>query len=490
MKIVILGGGSAGWLASLFLISKFPNYEIVSVESSDINPIGVGEATTGKFTQMLEQIGIDMIDFIKQTNALPKHSIRLVNWTKQPGQFDSPVDYSTSYRQFLDQSLFLQLLDQRPIEYASQSGIFSLLEKTSFRIDSQGNLEQLFPAALQFDAGLVVEYLKKKAIERGVTHIVDTVTDVVIDDRKNIIELQTTDRKIVADLYIDCTGFSRTLIGNLSPKMIDNSQYINVNSAMLFRLPKEKDTRTTMMTIARKHGWNFEISTRNRIGRGYLFNKDLTTTDELIEELSIEYQQPVEPVRLLDWKPSRPENVWIGNTIAIGLSASFQEPLQAGSIHHSTIQLQDLYESGINKHMFDSVSVMAYNRRCQRMFNDFVDFVGVSYASDRDDSKFWKFVKYEQKLTERAKEILAVSQTRLTRDIDFDKFMGFCSQGIYNYTLAGLGHFDRQLIKDTFDSYSIDVDQLRQQQRQFEQDTIRLANTCLSMTELNNYLRQ
>ena len=490
MKIAIVGGGSAGWLASLFLISKFPEYEIMSVESADINPIGVGEATTGKFTQMLEQIGVDLLDFMKQTDALPKHSIRLTNWTKTPGHFDSPVDYSTSYKDFFDKSLFLQLLDNRPIEYASQSGIFSLLGKTSFKLNSQGQLEQLFPAALQFDAGRVVDFLKRTAIDRGVTHIVDTVSEVVLDHNKRITELRTPNRKIIADLYIDCTGFSRLLIGKLDPVMINNSKYIHVNSAMLFRLPSDTLDRTTMLTIARKHGWNFEISTRNRIGRGYLFNKDLTTTDELVQELSESYEQTVEPVRVLNWTPSRPKDVWIGNTIAIGLSASFQEPLQAGSIHHTAIQLQDLYESGINSQMFDPTNVSAYNKRCQRMFNDYVDFIGVSYATDRDDSEFWNFVKHDQQLTDRAKEILDISHARLTRDIDFDKFMGYCSQGIYNYTLAGLGHFDQQLIEKTFNSYGIDVEQLRQRQLQFEKDTMNLASQCLSMTELNDHLRQ
>jgi tryptophan halogenase len=488
MKIVVVGGGTAGWLTSLFLSTKFPQYNIVSVESQDIPTIGVGEASTGKLPQLLDQLGVDLLEFLKHTDALPKYSIQLVNWRKNPGFFESPIDYSTTYQDFFDKSLFLQLLDGQPIEYASRSGIFSLLRKTAFKINDENKLEQLFPAALQFDANKVAAYLKKLSIERGVTLINETISDITVENNK-IKNVVTNNQTIYGDLFVDCTGFKRLLINQLSPTIIDTSKYVNVNSVLLYNVPNGPANRQNVLTIARNQGWSFEIFTRHRVGRGYLFNRFLSKVDDLVQELSSSHNQLIEPVRQINWDPSRPQDVWIGNTIAIGLSASFQEPLQSGSIHHTCIQLQNLYETGISTQMFDPIVVKNYNQKCQRLFSDFIDFLGVSYATDRDDTNFWKFVKYDQKITDRAKYILDVSHRRLTREIDFDKFMGYCSQGLYNYTLAGLGQFDRNLIHDTFKMYNFDLDELRKNQKQFEQTMIKDAAGCMSMNELNEYLK-
>jgi tryptophan halogenase len=119
MNIVIVGGGTAGWLVSLYLAAQRPQHQYTTIDSTSIGPIGVGEAATGKFNELLHDCGITDWEFMLATDALPKHSLRFINWTKQFNQFDSPLEYSVSCQEPLDSRLFLQILNQQPIEYAS-----------------------------------------------------------------------------------------------------------------------------------------------------------------------------------------------------------------------------------------------------------------------------------------------------------------------------------------------------------------------------------
>jgi tryptophan halogenase len=131
MKIIIVGGGTAGWMTSLYLSHTRPQHQYITIESEDISTIGVGEATTGKFNEILQDCGIDIIDFMKKTSALPKHGVRLVNWGKENGEFDSPLEYSTTAYKPIDYRLYYQYLTDNPIEHASISGLYTKNYKTT-----------------------------------------------------------------------------------------------------------------------------------------------------------------------------------------------------------------------------------------------------------------------------------------------------------------------------------------------------------------------
>jgi tryptophan halogenase len=487
MNIVIVGGGTAGWLTSLLLSTKRPQHNYTVIDSSEIGPIGVGEAATGKFTQILNTCGIDILDFIKNTNALPKHALRFVNWAKTPGVFDSPLEYSQSYQQAIDSRLFLQILNDQPIEYASISGIFSRNERTTFN----RQLESVYQYALQFDASKTATYLKSQTLKNPINYIDDTIVEIILSNEK-ITELKTkTGQTITGDLFIDCSGLRRLLISKFNPKFNNASDYIHVNSAMLFKLANDQYPKRTLgVSIARNAGWNFEISTRTRMGRGYVHNSNLVSEDQLIAELTSAYGQPVEKVRTITWEPGSLDTPWISNCIAIGLSASFLEPLQTGAIHDTIMQLQDLLETSLLETVeqtLDPLVINGYNRRCRRLFSDYLDFLSVSYAGGRTDTEFWQWVTDRPK-TPRAQYIIDLAKTKLTRELDFDKFMGYGSQGLYNYTLAGLGLFDKSVIQSVFASACIDIDHLNQEQKEFEQLWTDRMSGCLTSVEFNNIL--
>lgn len=493
MNIVIVGGGTAGWLVGLYLATKRPQHQYTVIDSASIEPIGVGEAATGKFNDLLVSCGIDLHEFMVDTDALPKHALRFVNWAKDPGSFDSPLEYSVTANESFDSRLFLQVLTDKPIEYASVSGLYSTQEKTSYQL-VDNKLIQTARHALQFDANKTAKVLRRYALARGVKHISDTIIDVSVNDQ-GISYLKTESGNIITgDLYIDCSGLARLLIGQLNPYINDASKYIHVNSAMLFRLPNDqRPKRTVGVSIARCHGWNFEISTRQRIGSGYVHNSNLTTHDEIINELSQSYGQEIEPIKTIRWNPGSLNDVWIKNTIAMGLSASFLEPLQTGAIHDTISQVQYLIEVGLLDTVDETLNsqvIKTYNRLCRRLFEDYLDFLSISYASGKEDSAFWKHVKYDKILTNRAQEILELSQHRLIRDLDFTRFLGYGGQGLWNYTLAGLKLVNKQKIASTFRSLNLDINQLEQDQKIFEQTQQKIISQCLTSEELNSILKQ
>ena len=491
MNIVVVGGGTAGWLVSLYLASKRPQHQYTTIDSTSIGPIGVGEAATGKFNQLLHECGITDWEFMLATDALPKHSLRFINWTKQPSTFDSPLEYSTSYQEPLDSRLFLQILNNQPIEHASVSGWYSLNEKTSYQ--SVGDkLKNTFKHAFQFDATKTANFLKSHAIKRGVKHVQDHITEVKIGP--NGIESLHTESgaTVTADLFIDCSGLARLLISKLNCKLNTAKDYIHVNAATLFRL--ENDTRpkrTLGVSIARNHGWNFEIRTRTRIGSGYVHDRHQVDRDTLLTELSNSYQQPVHEVRTIQWDPGSLDQVWIGNCIAMGLSASFLEPLQTGAIHDTISQIKYFVETSLldtTEQTLDPLVVSSYNRLCRRLFDDYLDFLCVSYQGGREDTEFWREVTNKKLLTQRAQHIIDIAKTRLTRELDFDKFLGYGSQGLYNYTLAGLGMLSANTVKSVFQANNIDLIKLNEQQQQHNAKMANEVNQCLTSTEFNRIL--
>ena len=491
MNITIVGGGTAGWLVSLYLASKRPQHQYTTIDSTSIGPIGVGEAATGKFNQLLHECGITDWEFMLATDALPKHSLRFINWTKQPSTFDSPLEYSTSYQEPLDSRLFLQILNNQPIEHASVSGWYSLNEKTSYQ--SVGDkLKNTFKHAFQFDATKTANFLKSHAIKRGVKHVQDHITEVKIGP-KGIESLHTeSGATVTADLFIDCSGLARLLISKLNCKLNTAKDYIQVNAATLFRL--ENDTRpkrTLGVSIARNHGWNFEISTRTRIGSGYVHDRHQVDRDTLLTELSNSYQQPVHEVRTIQWDPGSLDQVWIGNCIAMGLSASFLEPLQTGAIHDTISQIKYFVETSLldtTEQTLDPLVVSSYNQLCKRLFDDYLDFLCVSYQGGREDTEFWREVTDKKLLTQRAQHIINIAKTRLTRELDFDKFLGYGSQGLYNYTLAGLGMLSANTVKSVFQANNIDLIKLNEQQQQHNAKMANEVNQCLTSTEFNRIL--
>jgi hypothetical protein len=136
----------------------------------------------------------------------------------------------------------------------------------------------------------------------------------------------------------------------------------------------------------------------------------------------------------------------------------------------------------------DPLVVSSYNQLCRRLFDDYLDFLCVSYQGGREDTEFWREVTNKKLLTQRAQHIIDIAKTRLTRELDFDKFLGYGSQGLYNYTLAGLGMLSADTVKSVFQANNIDLTKLNEQQQQHNAKMANEVGQCLTSTEFNRIL--
>lgn len=340
-NIVIVGGGTAGWLSALYLNSKFKNSKITLIESNEIGILGAGEGTTGNIVKYLNGLGITSDDMINNCEATFKTGIDFQNWTEP----------NLTYRH---------------------------------SIDPQGQ-----GYAYHFNARLFAKYLKSLSIERGINWVEGIVTEPIVDETNNIIGFKTIDSTIDATFVIDCSGFKRLLIGNhYKSNWISYESHLKVNTAIPFFLPdKAANIRTTTKSIAMKYGWMWQIPLQNRKGCGYIYDSTEISEEaakkEIIEFLGfdIEFNKPIK------FEPGSYENVWIKNCVSIGLSGGFLEPLEATSIMTTIIQLEAFYDAILKK-----MTIEKYNKFVNCINTQNMIFIYYHYLTNRTDTTFWKKV--------------------------------------------------------------------------------------------------
>jgi tryptophan halogenase len=462
MNIVIVGGGNSGWLTALLLAKSATHHQYTLISSSDISPIGVGEGTTGLFVNILDRpiLGIDFDEMVNNINALPKLGIYFKNWSSNKN-FYSPIEGSITNNYYIDSSTYVA--DLYDINHtASISGIAMKNCLSNCRKDQQKNEQSFFGSALHLDTFKTTEYLKTKCIQSGVKYINDKVCDVNVEEKKiNSITL-SNGTKITADLFIDCSGFHRVLSKHLTD-WVSFEQYLPVNSAVVYEIEKELPKNPYTTATAMKYGWTWEIPTKERTGRGYVYCDKYTNEKKVINELKNYYGCKVEQKRKLNFTSGKSSDFLVGNCLIIGLSAAFLEPLQATSLHCTLVQVDDFLYSFL---MSDSLNYQAgidsYNKRCHQLYDTTKDFVFLHYTGGRTDTEFWKYFT-ECTYPENVKTILDFANQRLLRsyDLQFCAFPGGTSI-LWNSIIAGLGHYSKNLINTVLNNDHVDIKKYHQ----------------------------
>lgn len=496
-KIIVVGGGTAGWLTSFLLSKHKPNIKCLTIDSSKLGSIGVGEGTTGVFLDVLQQAGLDLDEIIRETDALPKYGINFTDWGKQPGSFISPIDGSYTDNSIIVDLLFFGALKNN-IDVDDVSRFASLIKfnKTDLYLDQTQKVKNVFGnPALHLDTFKTINYLKKKSLALGTKHIDSEINKINLNERGDIhsVSLANGD-EITGDLFIDCTGFSKILMKELDAEWIDYSNHLPVNTGMPFILENDNFKKNLYTTAhAMDNGWLWEIPTRNRIGRGYVYSDQFASEDDIIKELETKFQTGVKPVKSIKFNSGRLENVWIKNCVAIGLSAAFLEPLQATSIHCSIVQIKDLLLTCLNstvENTLDPIVVKNYNNRMSKLYSHMTDFVSMHYSGGRVDTKFWNNVTNNLSRTPRAEELIHLSKLRLTRSFDFDVHDGYAGQWLWNYSLNGLGHFSKDTIDGFFNNSTVDTNEIDNIVKMYLKDTIENISYTYDLQTLNEKLQR
>ena len=404
-RIVIVGGGTSGWLTAAYLAAKLGDtsgkkLDISLIESSDIATIGVGEATTPSIRATLADIGFDENEFMRASHATFKHGILFSNWTHSPNE-DPTDEYFHPFERPLRagtdglESYWLRGLDPLKRKFEDSVSIQHTLARLNLAPKSVKDrpYDSPIPYAYHLDAGLLAEALKKLALIRGVNHIVDTVLSVDPDDKGDICALQLeSGKKVAGDLFIDCSGFVSLLIGkHFKQDFKDCSDVLFCDSAVTMQVPNTPNqiippyTRST----ATKNGWIWDIGLSNRRGTGYVYSSKHTTASEAEAELSKYNGSVSQPMRHLKFKVGHRPTQWFKNCVAVGLSGGFIEPLESTGIHLVEQAIWSL-ASMIPRYLNGLSPQVQFNKIMSNHYEMAINFVKYHYIlSQRQDSQFW-----------------------------------------------------------------------------------------------------
>tara|TARA_B100001287_G_scaffold201315_1_gene170687 strand:+ start:171 stop:1649 length:1479 start_codon:yes stop_codon:yes gene_type:complete len=443
MEIVVVGGGTAGWLAALMISKIKPEHTVTVIESSKIGIIGAGEGSTGSLTTIVQNEMFDLgcveEDFVKECDATLKLGIKHINWNKDvSGHYIAPIDGSPTSNDRCD-IVFQHALgyrDQNLLHLATELGYKIHHNKNSF-VEKDGN------HAYHFDAHKVGKYFKKIS---NTAHIDSEVENVILNSETGWVEKLklSNGQTIQGDMFIDASGFNQILMKAVGGKWKSYKENLPVNSALPFLLPYEEDEKIEPVTNAwaQNNGWCWQIPTLHRRGCGYVFCDDFVTPEQAQDELEKTIGKKVDPIRLLKFESGRQDKLWIKNVLSVGLCAAFAEPLEATSIHTTIMQLKhfvfgclsDTAEITCNDAQIDS-----YNNVNGHLYDTVKDFLVAHYTCGRNDTEFWKYIDSGATMTQFVKDIHAMCKYRVPNATLFPRQEGSAGWPLWSYVLAGTG---------------------------------------------------
>ncbi|MBL4575384.1 MAG: tryptophan 7-halogenase [Opitutaceae bacterium] len=401
-KIVIVGGGTAGWLAAATLgnIFKQCSVGVELVESGEVGIIGVGEATIPPLLDTIRSLGIDEVDFIKATQASFKWGIKFEDWHTKGQSYFHPFG---SIGATIDGHDFFQCWlksqaegDTTPLMTHSPESQPSKSNKFFLPFEAMNTPLKNAKYALHLDAVLVGDYLKKFCLNIGVTHTIAHVKRALIDESGNISHIELKDnRRIAGDFFIDCSGFKGLLIEQALDVGYDNwSHYLPCNRAVAVQTEKVGETLPYTISKAQKAGWTWRIPLQHRTGNGYVFCDKYISDKEAIETLlaNVEGKVLTEP-RVIPFTTGLRRKTWYKNCLALGLAQGFLEPLESTAIHLVSKTLA-LFVRMFPDQQSNLVLQHEFNRRVRQDYEEIRDLLVLHYCTtNRNDSPFWRWCK-------------------------------------------------------------------------------------------------
>lgn len=470
-KLVILGGGTAGWLAALILGDAAQRadtpIDVTVVESSKIPTIGVGEGTTAVFKSLLDYFGFDEAEFLRETRGTIKYGIRHKDWAELGVTYDGPIDDPHAVMRGLPAGA--ELLNLAAVATGIdlwRIHLFGhLMRGGKAPVDAEGKRVGPFQHAYHIDAAAVGRYLRSKA--RHVSRIDGTMATVRRNTDGTLAALVLDDgRQVDGDFFIDCTGFRRALIEKeMNAKWVSYGDCLPVNRAMPFWLDHDPQAEIAPVTLAwaQKAGWMWQIPVQDRIGCGYVYSDRYTTPDAAKAEIEAVLGHRIEPRADLRFDAGRIDAPWRGNVLAVGLAQSFLEPLEATSIHGTVVQMmlfsQDYMKTPFR---FTEAERQSYNQRIARQLDDFRTFINVHYKTRRTEP-FWVEAR-ETSMHEEAQQRLSDWTHKMPSASDFtDSLTGLphIESQLYYPVLAGLGLLDRDVAQRDGENYAHAFEQAR-----------------------------
>lgn len=402
-KIVIVGGGSAGWMTAAALSSLLsPNsVQITLVESEDIGTVGVGEATIPDVVNFNAMLGISEPEFLEETNGTFKLGIEFKDWGKIGESYFNPFGPHGVDMKGIDfHQYWMKYQAHRPescIDDFSLSSVASKSNKFALPSGDPRSVLSQIRYAYHFDATAYARFLRRFSERRGVTRQEGKVVSVVQHPETgfiNAVELENGD-SVSGDMFFDCTGFRALLLGQtLGVGFEDWSHWLPCDTAQTVASERIGPLLPYTISTAKTAGWQWRIPTQQRTGNGHIYSSGMIGDDEAVASLLDSLDGPAKgDPRKIQFRTGHRAKFWEKNCIAIGLSGGFLEPLESTSLF--------LIQEGISKFISlfptaDMPSVVSneYNLQLTKKFEQVRDFLILHYkATERDDSEFWNYCR-------------------------------------------------------------------------------------------------
>lgn len=396
--IAVVGGGTAAWLTAAYISNKFPHIKITVVDKEIGNSIGVGEGTTEGFSEFMESCGFAREEWFPKVDATLKGGIHYTNWHKEGNHVWHPFTITNEILNGFD-SLDLWTQAQHLELNECLRGYESSVKQHRF--------DPTLYYAYHVDCGKLVVYIQDKLKDK-VVFIKSEMTHINRTDSQHITSLNLANgQEVVADLYIDCTGF-RSLL-HQSPERVTLEGRLFCDTAVCGRVDyndKETELKSHTVADAVEHGWIWKIPTQSRMGTGLIFNRSITDVDTAKSYLVQYWDNRIDndDLRVIDWTPFYIKNAWHENVVSIGLSSGFIEPLESTGI---VLMILDIFNLASKlSDGVDNTASTRYNGTRNKLFEKVVDFVSLHYFNSQRRGPFWEWVQKTITVTPHQREMI------------------------------------------------------------------------------------
>jgi hypothetical protein len=453
-RIVILGGGTAGWITANALIDRWGDkgIDITLVESPDIGTVGVGEGSTPQLKVFLDSIGVKESEWMPECKATYKNGISFANWSTKPGFERYFHPFASQSDRFTTTAFFFNTLARRQgVDVHAHPDRFHLAARLAE--NRQGpKPDENFPFVVDygyhFDARLVGQYLGGVARARGVKHLEARVLQVNQAGDGDIASLSAEDGRLIeADFFIDCSGFRGALIQKtLDVPFLSFSDNLFNDSAVVLPTAQVQDIGSQTVSTALKYGWAWEIPLTHRIGNGYVYSSAFCSADDAEKELRgvLGLLDSNVEARHLKMKVGRLANHWHRNCLAVGLSQGFIEPLEATALNLVCNTVNNFMAFVEKDQGLSGRSRDAFNQRVNRDFELVRDYIVAHYVlNSRGDTDYWSENTQNRNLSDRLQQILQIwtSGKNLSEEIERQQIPTSYTARSWYCLLSGYGYY-------------------------------------------------
>lgn len=450
-SIVILGGGTAGWMAACLFAHAWPQASVTLVESPDIGIIGVGEGSTPQLRAFFAKLGIAEAEWMPACNATYKTGIAFAGWSETPGHaryfhpFASEIDLHTEPQFHLNARL-----RRNGEDVAAHPDAF-FLNAALARARKAPVAAESFPFdasyGYHFDAHLVGAFLRRHAVGRGVHHLERRIVEVAVSPEGNVTHLVAQDGETIAgDVFVDSSGFRAAIAeGALNVRHLSFAGNLFNDSAVVMPTPSDASGTDPFTTsTALRNGWAWRIPLTNRVGNGYVFSSRYCDPADAEAELRAHVGVGDEvAARHLQMKVGRLETSWTGNCLAVGLSQGFIEPLEATALHivQATVEgfIRAYQDGGYSPTHRD-----VFNAAIARRYDGIRDYIVLHYRlNHRSDTPYWRDNAANEALSDSLKAMMHCwfSGGDIVDEVERQNIGGYYAPLSWGCMFAGYGAF-------------------------------------------------